>query len=87
MKNKNYTESNIINSDIDQGEYLQPHLVDFREFSHIAYELKHSKYSSWFESDFEQEARVKHAHQLSRQSLRFMQWENGSQENERMYPL
>jgi GTPase SAR1 family protein len=82
--NSDFSDSETIKNESSVVEDLQPYLVDFREFSHIAYELGQAKYSSWFESDFEREDRIKHAHQLSRQALQFLQWENGSQENERV---
>lgn len=65
-------------------EDLHPYLVHFREFSHIATELEHSIYSDWFEEGFEREARTKQAKELSRQALKFLQRENGTQENERV---
>ena len=83
-KNRDFKESSSTKSDADSVEDLQPYLVDFREFSHIAYELEQPKYADWFDGVVEHGKRVKHAHQLSRQALQFLQWENGSQENERV---
>ena len=65
-------------------EELQPLLVDFREFSHIATELGRPIYADWFEISDEHNLMVKQARQLSHHALRILQWENGSQENERI---
>ena len=63
---------------------LPPFLEDFREFSHIASELGRTIYEDWFDDLCEREEVAKRARHLSRHSLRFLQWENGSQESERV---
>jgi len=83
-KNKDCPESSATKNDSTSLEDLHPYLVDFREFGHIAYELGQSKYADWFDGADEHDKRVKHADQLSRRALQFLQWENGSQENERV---